>query len=49
MQTHVPAVILLDVLPARPPELVTLGKPDLGPAHDARAIADYARQRLTPN
>ncbi len=35
--------------PAGPPELVTLGKPDLGPAHDARAIADYARQRLTPN
>lgn len=36
-------------IPARAPELITLGKPDLGPAHDARAIADYARQRLTPN
>ena len=35
--------------PARPPELVTLGKPDLGPAHDARVIADYARLRLTPS
>jgi HEPN domain-containing protein len=35
--------------PARPPELVTLGKPDLSPAHDARAIADHARRILTPS
>jgi hypothetical protein len=35
--------------PARQPELVTLGKPDLGPAHDARAILDHARMVLTPN
>jgi hypothetical protein len=35
--------------PARQPELITLGKPDLGPAHDARTIADFARRRLTPN
>ncbi|HXT97133.1 MAG TPA: hypothetical protein VN853_12595 [Polyangia bacterium] len=35
--------------PPRPPELVTLGKPDLGPAQDARAIADYAHRRLIPN
>src|SRR6185312_7028975 len=34
--------------PPRPPELVTLGKPDLGPAQDARAIADYAHRRLIP-
>jgi HEPN domain-containing protein len=35
--------------PARQPELVTLGKPDLGPAHDARAILDHARLVLNPN
>jgi HEPN domain-containing protein len=35
--------------PPRAPELVTLGKPDPGPAHDARIIADYARRRLTLN
>jgi hypothetical protein len=35
--------------PAAPPELVTLGKPDLGPAHDARTILNHARRLLTPN
>jgi hypothetical protein len=28
--------------------LVTLGRPDLGPANDARAILDHARRLLTP-
>ena len=37
---------LRDTAP-RPPELVTLGKPDLGPAHDARAILEHARLVLT--
>ena len=35
--------------PARQPELVTLGKPDLGPAHDARLILEHARSVLSPN
>ncbi|HTB61259.1 MAG TPA: hypothetical protein VLC06_25505 [Polyangia bacterium] len=35
--------------PAAPPELLTLGKPDLTPAHDARAILTHARRLLTPN
>jgi HEPN domain-containing protein len=35
--------------PARQPELVTLGKPDLGPAHDARTILEHARRILSPN
>jgi hypothetical protein len=35
--------------PARQPELVTLGKPDMGPAHDARAILEHARLVLNPN
>jgi len=35
--------------PPAPPELVTLGKPDLGPAHDARAILNHAHRLLTPN
>jgi len=34
---------------AAPPELVTLGKPDLAPAHDARTILAHARRLLTPN
>ena len=33
---------LRDTAP-RPPELVTLGKPDLAPLEAARAIVDYAR------
>ena len=35
--------------PPAPPELVTLGKPDLAPAHDARTILDHARRLLNPN
>jgi HEPN domain-containing protein len=35
--------------PARQPELVTLGKPDLGPAHDARTILEHARRTLSPS
>ena len=35
--------------PAAPPTLVTLGKPDLGPAQAARTILDHARHLLTPN
>ncbi len=35
--------------PAAPPELLTLGKPDLTPAHDARAILTHARRLLEPN
>jgi HEPN domain-containing protein len=35
--------------PAAPPELLTLGKPDLAPAHDARAILNHARRLLAPN
>jgi len=35
--------------PARQPELVTLGRPDLGPAHDARVILEHARRLLSPN
>ena len=35
--------------PAAPPVLLTLGKPDLAPAHDARAILNHARRLLTPN
>ena len=35
--------------PAAPPELLTLGKPDLAPAHDARTILDHARRLLEPN
>jgi hypothetical protein len=30
--------------PALPPALITLGRPDLGPADAARAILDHARQ-----
>jgi hypothetical protein len=30
--------------PAAPPALVTLGKPDLGPAQAARTILDHARR-----
>jgi hypothetical protein len=30
--------------PAMPPALITLGRPDLGPAEAARAIIKYARQ-----
>ena len=32
--------------PARQPELVTLGKSDLGPAHDAWTILEHARHLL---
>jgi hypothetical protein len=32
--------------PPAPPELVRLGKPDLGPAEDARAILDHAAASL---
>jgi hypothetical protein len=39
---------LRDTAPA-PPALVTLGKPDLGPAQAARTILDHARRLLTPN
>jgi HEPN domain-containing protein len=35
--------------PAAPPELVTLGKPNLAPAHDARTILTHARRLLEPN
>jgi hypothetical protein len=35
--------------PAAPPTLVTLGKPDLGPAQAARTILNHARRLLTPN
>ncbi|HEY4395902.1 MAG TPA: hypothetical protein VGP64_17680 [Polyangia bacterium] len=35
--------------PARQPELITLGAPDLGPAHDARLILEHARMVVTPN
>ena len=35
--------------PTAPPELLTLGKPDLAPAHDARAILNHARRLLAPN
>jgi hypothetical protein len=35
--------------PAAPPALVTLGKPDLGPAQAARTILDHARRLLEPN
>src|SRR3954452_3453355 len=35
--------------PPVPPALVTLGKPDLGPAQAARTILDHARRLLTPN
>jgi len=33
---------------AAPPELVTLGKPDLAPAQDARTILTHARRLLEP-
>jgi HEPN domain-containing protein len=36
------AALLRDTPPA-PPELVTLGRPDLRPAESARAIADWAK------
>ena len=35
--------------PPAPPELVTLGKPELAPADDARAILTHARRLLEPN
>jgi len=35
--------------PAAPPALVTLGKPDLGPAQAARTILNHARHLLIPN
>lgn len=41
------ALLLRDTAPA-PPELVTLGKPDLGPCDAARVVVDYARLRATP-
>ena len=39
------AQYLRDTPPA-PPELLTLGKPDLGPFEAARAIVDYAKVRV---
>jgi hypothetical protein len=32
--------------PPRPPELVTIGRPDLGPLEDARTIVELARTRV---
>ena len=43
------AARLLRDTPPRPPELVTIGKPDMAPLEAARAIADYARRYVSEN
>jgi hypothetical protein len=40
------AARLLRDTPPAPPELVTLGAPNLGPVHAARAILEHARARV---
>jgi len=43
------AARLLRDTPPRPPDLVTIGKPDMAPLEAARAIADYARGYVNEN
>jgi len=43
------AARLLRDTPPRPPELVTIGKPDMAPLIAARAIADYASRYVSEN
>ena len=43
------AARLLRDTPPRPPELVTIGKPDMSPLEAARAIVDYARSYVSEN
>jgi hypothetical protein len=43
------AARLLRDTPPRPPDLVTIGKPDMAPLEAARAIADYARGYVSEN
>jgi hypothetical protein len=43
------AARLLRETPPRPPDLVTIGKPDMAPLDAARAIADYARSYVSEN
>jgi hypothetical protein len=43
------AARLLRDTPPRPPDLVTIGKPDMGPLEAARTIADYARRYVSEN
>jgi hypothetical protein len=42
------AAKLLVETPPRPPELVTLGKPDMAPAEAARTILDHAARLAAP-
>jgi hypothetical protein len=46
LEVRAAAQLLCDTAP-RPPELVTLGKPDLAPLEAARALVAYARTRAT--
>ena len=43
------AARLLRDTPPRPPDLVTIGKPDMAPLEAARAIVDYARGYVSEN